>query len=337
MVLMTSRSHHFLIAASMLALLGGACSSPISESLTRNADLVAVTTVSPITNLVANIVCDRALVVGLVPEGVNSHTFEPSPTHAATLADASVVFVNGLNLELPTMQLAEANVAAGVEIVSLGERAISPDEYIFDFSFPSDEGDPNPHLWTNPLHALAYAETIASTMSALDPDGSAAYESQLALVRERLEALDAAVRVASATVPQERRLLLTYHDSFPYFAREYGWKVVGAIQPSDFAEPSPREVADLIDQIRAEQVPAIFGSEVFESPVLERIAEETGATYVAELRDDDLPGDPGAADHSYFGLMVFDFTTMVDALGGDSSALAALPTDNLCGEAIYDN
>ncbi|NNF64505.1 MAG: zinc ABC transporter substrate-binding protein [Acidimicrobiia bacterium] len=334
---MNSLRTRLVVSASLVGLLAAACSSPISDSVTSDADLVAVTTVSPITNLVANIACDRALVLGLVPEGVNSHTFEPSPTHAATLADASVVFVNGLNLELPTMQLAESNVADGVEIVSLGDAAITPDEYIYDFSFPEDGGDPNPHLWTNPLHALDYAETIASTLTELDPEGADLYAQQLALVTERLEAMDVAVREATETVPEQSRRLLTYHDSFPYFAREYGWKVVGAIQPSDFAEPSPREVADLIDQIRAEQVPAIFGSEVFESPVLERIAEETGAQYVAELRDDDLPGDPGDANHSYFGLMVFDFTTMVDALGGDSSALADLPTDNLCGEAVYDS
>ena len=119
------------------------------------------------------------------------------------------------------------------------------------------------------------------------------------------------------TVPPENRKLLTYHDSFPYFAREYGWSVIGAIQPSDFAEPTAQEVAGLIDQVRAEQVPAIFGSEVFPSPVLEQIADETGAEYIDDLRDDDLPGDNGDAEHSYLGLMVFDFRTFMGALGGD--------------------
>ena len=106
-------------------------------------------------------------------------------------------------------------------------------------------------------------------------------------------------------MPPENRKLLTYHDSFPYFAREYGWQIIGAIQPSDFADPTPQEVAALIDQIRREHVPAIFGSEVFPSPVLEQIASETGAQYVDDLRDDDLPGENGDPDHSYFGLMVY--------------------------------
>ncbi len=134
---------------------------------------------------------------------------------------------------------------------------------------------------------------------------------------ERIDELDALVRDVTATVPPENRKLLTYHDSFPYFAREYGWDVIGAIQPADFAEPTAQDVAALIDQIRAEHVPAIFGSEVFPSPVLEQIADETGAQYIDDLRDDDLPGDNGDPDHSYFGLMVFDFRTFMGALGGD--------------------
>ncbi len=99
---------------------------------------------------------------------------------------------------------------------------------------------------------------------------------------------------------------------------------MGAIQVADFQDPSPREVADLIDQVRAEGVTAIFGSEVFPSPVLEQIGRETGVRYVDELRDDDLPGRPGDPDHSLIGLLRFDYVTMTEALGGDATALRAL-------------
>ncbi len=291
---------------------------------------------SPLTNLAANVVCDKGTVVGLVPEGVNSHTFEPAPSDALTLAEADVVFVNGLNLELPTVALAESNVADGVEIVRLGDRTIGPDDYIFDFSFPESGGDPNPHLWTNPAYAAAYTEAIAGHLATLDPANADAYAANAERLVERIEQLDVAIRAATATVPEQQRRLLTYHDSFPYFARQYGWEVIGAIQPSDFSEPTPRDVAALIDQIKAEQVPAIFGSEVFPSPVLARIAEETGSTFVEDLRDDDLPGEPGDPDHSYLGLMVFDLRTMVEALGGKAGALEAVPVDNLCDGATYE-
>jgi hypothetical protein len=94
--------------------------------------------------------------------------------------------------------------------------------------------------------------------------------------RVQVDELDAALRTATATIPKDDRLLLTYHDAYAYFAEEYGWTVLGAVQPSSFDEPTPREVADLVDQVELE-VPAIFGSEVFPSPVLEQIAAETGA------------------------------------------------------------
>jgi ABC-type Zn uptake system ZnuABC Zn-binding protein ZnuA len=309
-----------------LAVVAAACGDGPSG---RGEGLHVVTTVSPITNIVQNVAGTRAQVTGIVPEGTNSHTFEPAPSDAGAMAEADVVFVNGLHLEEPTLELAEANVRDGVEIVQLGDRTISPDEYIFDFSFPEEQGDPNPHLWTNPPYAKRYAEIVKDTLSELDPDNAHFYERNYEAFADRIDELDRVVREVTDTVPPENRKLLTYHDSFPYFAREYGWSVVGAIQPSDFAEPTAQDVARLIDQVREEQVPAIFGSEVFASPVLEQIAAETGADYIDDLRDDDLPGEAGDPDHSYLGLMVFDFRTFMGALGGDVSAFDELDVTNL--------
>ena len=150
------------------------------------------------------------------------------------------------------------------------------------------------------------------------------------LAPERVDELDHAVRTASESLAPADRVLLTYHDAYAYFAENYGFEVIGAIQPADFSDPSPREVADLIDQVRTENVPAIFGSEVFPSPVLDQIAAETGGTYVDTLRDDDLPGEPGDADHSWVGLMRSNYITMTEALGGDATALE---TFEVCGVA----
>lgn len=319
-----------LLAAVAIAAVG--CSAP-SARVTSDGRLKVVSTVSPITNLVQNVGGNRIEVTGIVPEGTNSHTFEPAPSDARILADAAVVFINGLHLEEPTRELAEANVPEGVPIVQLGERTIEPEEYIYDFSFPEEAGDPNPHLWTNPLYAKRYAEIIKDELSRIDPRGANYYTSNYERLAARIDDLDRAARAVTETVPPDNRKLLTYHDSFPYFAREYGWTVVGAIQPSDFSDPTAAEVARLIDQIKEQRVPAIFGSEVFPSPVLDQIAAETGARYVDELRDDDLPGENGDPRHSYLGLMVFDFTTFMGALGGDVSAFERLPVGNLTGDS----
>jgi len=321
---MLKRISLLLIVVLILAACGG---TPTREA----AKLRVVSTVSPITNIIYNIGGDRIELNGIVPEGVDSHTFEPAPSDASKLAEADLIFLNGLNLELPTLRLAKANKREGGKIVLLGEQTITPDEYVYDFSFPKEAGDPNPHLWPNPWYALRYAEIVKDELSAADPENTDYYEQNFIAFEQRIRELDAAIRATIETIPPENRKLLTYHDSWAYFAPLYGMTVIGAIQPADFAEPSAREVAAIIEQIRRENVPAIFGSEVFPSPVLEQIARETGAAYVDDLRDDDLPGEPGDPNHSYFGLMAENIRIMAEALGGDPTPILQFDTSNIPG------
>jgi len=308
----------------LLAACGGTATPPTTK-------LSVVSTVSPITNIIYNVGGDRISLQGIVPEGVNSHTFEPVPSDAKLLAQADLIFVNGLKLEEPTVKLAEANKKAGTEIIELGSQTITPDQYVYDFSFPEAGGSPNPHLWMNPLNALRYAEIARDVLAKRDPANADYYRANYTAFQARVEQLDQVLKQALATIPEENRRLLTYHDSFAYFAPRYGLTVIGAIQPSDFAEPSAQDVANLIRQIRQEKVPAIFGSEVFPSPVLEQIANETGARYEASLRDDDLPGLVGEANHSYLGLMVEDARLITQDLGGDPAPLTNFDTSNMPG------
>lgn len=329
------------VAASLLATACGGEEEAASLScgegeVVDDRPLQVAATVAPITNIVAAVTAGTDTVVtGIVPEGTNSHTYEPAPSVAATIEDADLVFMNGLTLEEPTKELALANLGGGSEVCELGTSILPEAEYIFDFSFPEEGGNPNPHLWTNPPMVAEYAELIRDALSARDPGNSETYAANTAAFLVSVDELDTALRTASETIPADRRLLLTYHDAYAYFAEEYDWTVLGAVQPSSFDEPTPREVADLVDQIRELEVPAIFGSEVFPSPVLEQIAAETGADYVDDLRDDDLPGAPGDPDHSWFSLMQFNFVTMIEALGGDASAVAALTPPSFDDAATY--
>jgi ABC-type Zn uptake system ZnuABC Zn-binding protein ZnuA len=259
-----------------------------------------------------------------VPDGTNSHTFEPAPSDAILLSKADLVIVNGLDLELPTMELAEANIPDGAEVYSLGDKTIAPDEYAYDFSFPEEDGHPNPHLWMNVPFAMKYAELAHAKIAERDAANADYYTQNLDRYLAVLTALDTGIMAAVQTIPEENRKLLTYHDSYAYFAKHYGMTVIGAVQPSDFSEPSPREVADLIDQIKEEKVPAVFGSEVFPSTVLEQIAKEAGAQYVDQLRDDDPPGEIGSPEHTYIGMMLKNMSLMIPALGGNIDALAGI-------------
>ena len=297
-----------------------------SGSAASNGRLKVVTTVAPLTSIVSAVAGDRAVVQGLVPEGVNSHTFDPPPSAAKDLAEADLVLVNGLKLEDPTVDLAEANVPSGTPIVEVGTKVLPTKDYIFDFSFPKKDGKPNPHLWTDPTYALKYAAVIRDALTKAAPKDATVFATNYAAFATRATALSDALRADQESLPASRRVLLTYHDAYAYFAQTYGWKVIGAVQPRNFEDPTPKEVVTLIDQIKSEHVPVIFGSEVFPSKVLAELGSATGARYESTLRDDDLPGEPGDPEHSWEGLMRYDFVTMVTALGGQAPRLKALDT-----------
>ena len=314
-----------LASLSTAALVLAGCGGSDDSAAESDGDSILVaTTVSPITSIVSRVGGDCVDVRGIVPEGTNSHTFEPAPSVAALLSDADVVFINGLKLEDPTLAMAEANMADGAELVELGTVALPEEDYIFDFSFPEEDGKPNPHLWTDPTYAIVYADIVREVLSERDPECADQMQENFESFAAQAEELAEAVRLDQETVPAGGLKLVTYHDAYAYFAENFGWQVVGAVQPSDFADPTPSEVVTLIEQIRAEGVPTIFGSEVFPSNVLEEVGNETGVRYEQSLRDDDLPGAPGEESHSWLGLMQYNFATMIEGLGGDAPNVRAV-------------
>jgi ABC-type Zn uptake system ZnuABC Zn-binding protein ZnuA len=314
-----------LAVAGAVALAGTACTATDAAD---SGKLRVVTTVAPLTSIISSVGGDRISVTGLVPEGADSHTFEPPPSASKSLSEADVIFINGLHLEDPIKKLADATRSDDAEMVELGNEVLSEPEYIYDFSFPKSDGKPNPHLWTDPTYAIKYAETTRDKLIERDPDGAEGYRTRTDAFVARATALSDAIRADQATLAPGERELLTYHDAYAYFARTYGWRVIGAIQPSNFEDPTPKELAQLIDQVRDEDVKAIFGSEVFPSRVLEQIGRATGARYVDVLRDDDLPDGP---EHSWLGLMRFDYQTVIEALGGRADALRALDVNQMEG------
>jgi zinc/manganese transport system substrate-binding protein len=304
-------------------------------SVRAGADtLRVVTTVAPLTNIVANVAGGYAKVQGIIPEGVDSHTFEPVPSNAKLLSEADVIFVNGLHLETLIIKLAEKVKKSSTPIVHLGEHTISKDEWRYDFSFPKDRGNPNPHLWMDVAFAQRFAEIARDTLARLDPGHKDGYYANTTAYLARLSKLDAAIFDCVASIPPKNRKLVTYHDSFAYFSPRYGMKVIAAIQPSDFSEPRPQDMVAIIKQLREEQVPAIFGSVVFPSKVLEEISRESGTKYVNELEDDELPGDIGRPNHTYMGMMARDMGIIAGALGGDGQCMARVDVTNLPSTGI---
>lgn len=299
--------------------------NPVQAEKT-NKSLHIVTTVPPITNIVENIGGSLIKVTGIVPNGMDSHTFEPVPSDAKTLANADIIIVNGLNLEVPTIKLAEKVKKTDTPIVHLANETLPEEEWQYDFSFPKEQGNPNPHLWPNIALTIRYAALIRDRLSEYDPRHADLYAANASTYITKLTRLDQAIFACVDTIPESNRKLVTYHDSFAYFAPRYGMAVIAAIQPASFTEPGPRDIVHIIEQIKREQILAIFGSEVFPSKIMEQIARESGAVFVDELSDDELPEKP---NHSFIGMMVNNIKIITGALGGNPSCADHIDTSNL--------
>lgn len=307
-----------------------ASNNKLASNMTPTEKLNIVTSVSPITNIVKNVAGERTTLTGLVPEGINSHTFELVPSDVVKVNNADLVIIDGLGLEVNVEDVVDQalNANPDLQVLKLGDNTITPDQYIFDYSFPKEAGDPNPHLWLNVPYAMKFANLTRDKLIEMDPTNADYYTENVDRYITKLKQLDVGIMKAVQTVPEENRKLLTYHDSWAYFAPRYGMVVIGAIQPSDFGQPTPREVANLIDQIKAENVPAIFGSEVFPTEVVDQIANEANVQIVGTLSDDDLPGNPVDPQNSYVGMILENMENMLVPLGGNVSALSNVdPTD----------
>ena len=316
------------------------------EDATDEPALYVVATVAPVADLVAQIGGERVDVEPLVPAGADAHTYEPRPSDVMTLAGADLYVGIGLALNDGALRMAEEHLPTDARLVLLGESALEDADLVFDHSHDhghshGDDGDdhghshddghghshddgelgPNPHVWTSLVNTRALVEAIAVTLSEEDPDGAATYAQNRDAYLDELDALHEQVRAAVDTIPEDARSLVTYHDAWTYFARDYGLAYETAVQPTDFTDPSASEVRAVIDLIRERGVPAVFGSEEFPTPVLEAIAEETGARYVDGLADDVLPGAPGDPEHTYLELMRRNAVAIVEGLGGDVDGL----------------
>ncbi len=313
--------------------------------------LHVVATLAPVADLVAHVGGERVAVDPLVPAGVDAHTYEPRPGDVLALAGADLYVGIGLALNDQALGLAQEHLPADARLVLLGERVLGDADLVFDHrhgddghshgddghshgddghshgddghSHDDDELGPNPHVWTSLANTRALVEGLAEVLGAQDPEGAATYAANRDAYLEELDALHSAIQAAVDTIPERARSLITYHDAWTYFARDYGLDYETAVQPTDFTDPSASEVRAVIDMIREREVPAVFGSEEFPTPVLEAIAEETGARYIDGLADDALPGGPGDPEHTYLELMRRNATAIVDGLGGDPSGLAA--------------
>ena len=280
--------------------------SPSGGSCPDGTPITVVATTTVFADLVRNVGGACVAVTSLVPQGGDVHTYDPAPSDLRTVAGAKLLVMNGLGLDDWLENVVTNASASGTPLLKLAAGVPSvtllPGE---------DPGTMNPHLFMDPLYVKSYVDQIAAGLAQVDPGGAARYGAQAAAYKAQLDELDASVRGKIAQIPEADRKLVTFHDAFPYYAREYGITIVGVAVEAPGQDPSAAYTAQLIEAIRAAHVKAIFSESQFPTKLVDQLAAETGATVVANLYDDSV-GDPPA--DSYIGVITWDTDQLVRAL-----------------------
>ena len=296
------------IAAALLVL-----ASPASAEEGAKDKIPVVASFSILGDIVQNVGGDRVAVKSLVGPNSDAHVYSPSPADAKTLADAKVVFTNGLGFEGWIGRLIKSSNTKAPNVVAA--KSIKPRKLAdaHGHGHGHGHGDGDPHAWQSVPNVKIYVANVRDGLIAADPAGKAAYEANAAAYLAKLDVLDREVRDAIAKIPTERRKIITTHDAFGYFQEAYGVEFIAPQGVSTESEASARDVARIIQQIRKQKIPAVFLENVSDPRLLKRIAEETGAKVGGTLYSDALTGEKGDAP-TYIDLIRHNIRTLSAAL-----------------------
>jgi zinc/manganese transport system substrate-binding protein len=277
-----------------------------------NAQLKVIASFSILGDLVKNVGGDRTAVGTLVGPNGNAHIYSPSPADAKKLADAKIVFVNGLGFEGWLERLVKASGTKAPIIVAT--KGIKPRESAAGHDRDHDHGRTDPHVWQSVANAKIYVNNIRDALIATDPAGKASYEANASAYLAKLDTLEREVKDVVSKIPVERRRVLTSHSAFGYFEDSYGVNFTAPQGISTEAEPSAKDVATIITQIKKQKLSGVFLENVTDPRLVNQIASETGAKVGGTLYSDALTDGNG------------DATTYVDLIRHNLKQLAAALT-----------
>ncbi|MBB4394539.1 metal ABC transporter substrate-binding protein [Bradyrhizobium sp. ERR14] len=274
----------------------------IASPLQAAERLNVIASFSILGDFVRNVGGDRANVTTLVGPDSDVHVYTPAPADAKRVAEAKLVIVNGLGLEgwLPRLVQSAGSKAvvvtasAGIVPLKLGSAA-------------------DPHAWQSVPNAKVYVTDIANALAAAVPDDAEFFRVQAKAYLEKLETLDREVREAVAKIPPERRKVISTHDAFGYFSAEYGIQFIAPLGVSTETEPSARDIAAIIGQIKAQKIPAVFLENISDDRLIRRIAAETGSKVGGTLISDGLTGEKGPAP-TYIDMVRHNIKALTSAL-----------------------
>jgi zinc/manganese transport system substrate-binding protein len=298
----------------LAAALAGALLATVAPASAQEK-LKVVATFSILADLVQNVGGDRVAIATLVGPNSDAHVYSPSPADARTLAGARVAVVNGLGFEGWLDRLVKASATKAAMVVAsngVKTRGIKGG-HSHGHRHGHGRADVDPHAWQSIANAKVYVANIRDALVKADAAGKAVYEANAAAYLAKLDALEKEIAAAVAAIPADRRKIITNHDAFGYFAAAYGISFVSPQGVGTDAEPSARDVARIIAQIKKQKIPAVFLENVSDSRLLRRISEETGARIGGTLYSDALTDAKGDAP-TYIDMMRHNVKTLSAAL-----------------------
>jgi zinc/manganese transport system substrate-binding protein len=264
--------------------------------------LHVVTSFSILGDLARNVGGDRVSVTTLVGPDSDVHVYTPAPADAKKVADAKLLLINGLGLEgwLPRLLQSSGSKAP----IIFATKGIAPLKL---------GSDADPHAWQSVANARIYVANIRDALVAAAPADAEVFRANTDAYLAKFDALDREVREAVAKIPQNRRKVISTHDAFGYFAAAYGIEFIAPEGVSTESEPSARDIAGIITQIKTSKIPAVFLENISDPRLIQRIAAETGAKIGGTLYSDSLTGENGDAP-TYIELVRHNIKTLTSAL-----------------------
>jgi zinc/manganese transport system substrate-binding protein len=297
----------------LLSILFGATST-LSANAAETLKIASFSTV--LTEVVQEVGANHVNVAGLVKPGQDPHEYQPTPSDLTQAADAKLILLSGKHLEhyLDKVQQATGakaeSLAVGDDLPTLKMKA-DPDEPQAKAEVDQNGMIDDPHWWNSVANVEKATIIVRDALIKLDPDDRADYEKNARGYLAKLEALDSWVKRKVAELPRDKRKLVTSHDAFQYLAKDYGFKIYAIEGVSTETEPSNRHVAELIDDIKSQQVKAIFLESSLNPKVSREITRETGAKIGGTLYADGLGAGDGM---TYEGMVRHNISTIVDSL-----------------------
>ncbi|MCC8950369.1 MULTISPECIES: metal ABC transporter substrate-binding protein [Bradyrhizobium] len=261
-----------------------------------------VASFSILADMVRNVGGNNVDVTALVGPDGDAHVYAPTPADARKVADAKLVVINGLGFEgwMPRLLQASGSKAP----VAVATKGIMPRKM---------GGHDDPHAWQSVANAKIYVVNIRDGLIAAAPDQTAIFKANADAYLAKLEALDREVHEAVAKVPEARRKVISTHGAFGYFADAYGVTFFSPLSVSTDSEPSARDIAAIIAQIKVAKIPAVFLENISDPRLIERIAAETGARVGGTLYSDGLTAEKGDAP-TYIDMVRHNIKALTSAL-----------------------